>query len=46
MEKGEFMEAFFDKGRFRGRMEKTPVKVILDESAALLGAAWYAKEMS
>jgi glucokinase len=46
MLKGEFMEAFLDKGRFRGLLEKMPVKVILDESAALLGAAWYAKEMS
>ncbi|MCL1926767.1 MAG: glucokinase [Syntrophorhabdaceae bacterium] len=46
MEKGEFMEAFLDKGRFREHLEKVPVKVILDESAALLGAARYAKEMS
>ena len=46
MAKGEFMETFLDKGRFRGRLEQMPVKVILDESAALLGAAWYAKEMS
>ena len=46
MEKGEFMEAFLDKGRFREHLEKAPVKVILDEYAALLGAAWYAKKMS
>ena len=46
MLEGEFMQAFLDKGRFRGLLEKMPVKVILDESAALLGAAWYAKEMS
>ncbi len=37
--KGEFLEAFLDKGRFRGFLEKVPVKVILDETAALLGAA-------
>ena len=46
MKKGEFMESFLDKGRFREHLEKMPVKVILDESAALLGAARYAKEMS
>ena len=46
MEEGEFLEAFLDKGRFREHLEKVPVKVILDESAALLGAARYAKEMS
>ncbi len=40
--KGEFLEAFLDKGRFRGFLEKVPVKVILDESAALLGAARFA----
>jgi glucokinase len=44
--KGEFLEAFVDKGRFRAYLEKVPVKVILDESSPLLGAAWYAKEMS
>ena len=46
MGKGEFLEAFLDKGRFREHLEKVPVKVILDESAALFGAARYAKEMS
>jgi len=40
--KGEFLKAFLDKGRFRGFLEKVPVKVILDESAALLGAARFA----
>jgi glucokinase len=42
--KGEFLDAFLDKGRFRGFLEKVPVKVILDETAALLGAARFAKE--
>ena len=36
---GAFIEAFLDKGRFRHFLEKVPVKVILDETAALLGAA-------
>jgi glucokinase len=42
---GEFLEAFLDKGRFRGFLERVPVKVILDETAALLGAARYAQVM-
>ncbi|MBW1800424.1 MAG: glucokinase [Deltaproteobacteria bacterium] len=36
---GTFMEAFLDKGRFKDVMEKIPVRVILDDRAALLGAA-------
>lgn len=40
---GDFLEAFRDKGRFRGFLEKIPVKVVLDETAALLGAARYAQ---
>ncbi len=42
LSRGEFLEAFQDKGRFRGFLENVPVKVILDESAALLGAARFA----
>jgi glucokinase len=34
-----FMESFTDKGRFRTLMEKIPVYVILNDKAALLGAA-------
>lgn len=44
LSKGGFHEAFLDKGRFRGFLEKVPVKVILDESAALEGAARFARE--
>jgi glucokinase len=36
---GAFMRAFVDKGRFRARLERIPVRVILNEKAALLGAA-------
>ncbi len=39
---GEFLEAFLDKGRFREFLAAVPVKVILDDTAALLGAAQYA----
>jgi glucokinase len=37
-----FLEAFHDKGRFRGLLESVPVRVILNEGTALRGAAWHA----
>ena len=37
-----FMEAFTNKGRFKGFLEKIPVKVILNDKAALIGAAYCA----
>ncbi len=37
-----FIHAFNDKGRLSGLMESMPVKVILNDQAALLGAARYA----
>jgi glucokinase len=36
---GAFMKAFTDKGRFKDLLEKIPVRVILNDKAALLGAA-------
>ena len=36
---GVFMKAFTDKGRFQSFLEKIPVRVILNERAAMLGAA-------
>ena len=38
----EFMESFSDKGRMRDLLETIPVKVILNEETALLGAARFA----
>ena len=37
-----FMKAFVNKGRFRRFLEKVPVKVILNDKAALIGAAYCA----
>ncbi|MGH8397004.1 MAG: glucokinase [Gammaproteobacteria bacterium] len=37
-----FLEAFFAKGRMRTLVEQIPVRVILNDKAALLGAANYA----
>lgn len=43
LESGNFMRAFVDKGRFDTLLKQIPVKVILNEDTALLGAAEYAK---
>ncbi|MBU0987765.1 MAG: glucokinase [Proteobacteria bacterium] len=39
LQKDTFMAAFTRKGRFKGLLEKIPVKVIQNDTAALLGAA-------
>jgi glucokinase len=40
---GKFMEAFLDKGRLSPMLQTIPVRVILDDTCALLGAAAYAE---
>jgi glucokinase len=40
---GGFVEAYLDKGRLARVVEAMPVRVILDETCALLGAAAYAE---
>jgi glucokinase len=44
LEEGVFMRAFVDKGRFRDVLEQIPVRVILNDKTALLGAALDAVE--
>ena len=39
---GEFLSSYLDKGRFKGLLETIPIKVILNDQAALLGAGNYA----
>ena len=39
LEEGAFMRAFVDKGRLSGLLEQIPVRVILNDRTALLGAA-------
>jgi glucokinase len=39
---GTFMRAFVDKGRYTDFMAAIPVRVVLNEQAALRGAAYYA----
>lgn len=42
LEDGSFIRAFTDKGRFSDFLSNIPVQVVLNEEAALLGAAHYA----
>ncbi len=42
---GPFIKSFTNKGRFKDFMEKIPVKVILNDRAAILGAAHCALEI-
>ncbi len=43
MRDGAFMQAFVDKGRLSELLEHTPVHIILESRAALMGAAAYAE---
>ena len=42
LEKGPFLDAFRNKGRFRGLLEGIGIRVLLDERTAMLGAARFA----
>jgi glucokinase len=42
LQAGHFMATFNAKGRFETFMERIPVRVILNDRAALMGAAYYA----
>ena len=44
MTDGTFMRAFVDKGRMGPLLERIPVRVIVNDKAALLGAARVAAE--
>jgi len=41
---GGFMKSFLDKGRFHTLLESIPVRIILNDLTALLGAAEYARQ--
>jgi glucokinase len=43
---GTFIKAFKEKGRLTSIVERIPVKVLMNDRAALLGAAAYAAKMS
>lgn len=45
MQEGSFMRAFLDKGRLNEILERIPVRISLNEEAALLGAAHLAASM-
>ena len=44
LRRGQFLAAFRDKGRMGNLLSRVPVAVILDPTAPLLGAAWFAVE--
>ncbi|GAB5605356.1 glucokinase [Sideroxyarcus sp. TK5] len=44
LESGVFLDAFFDKGRMRPLLEAVPVRVILNDRAALYGPALFAAQ--
>ncbi len=46
LRRGGFMDAFLDKGRMRPLLAAMPVRVIMREDAALLGAARYAARLA
>ena len=46
LQEGPFMRAFVDKGRFSGLLSQIPVQVILNDRAALIGAAVCALDKS
>jgi glucokinase len=46
LQDGVFLEAFRDKGRFRDLLGSIPVRVILDDRAALIGAARIARALA
>jgi glucokinase len=39
LQDGSFLESYLDKGRLRSLVEKIPVRVVMNDDAALLGAA-------
>ena len=43
LKNGTFTQAFVDKGRLSSMVESVPIRVILDDTCALLGAAAYAE---
>jgi len=43
MQNGAFLQAFLDKGRLSPLLENIPVRIILDDTCALLGAAAFAE---
>lgn len=43
LQNGFFIQAFLDKGRLSALLQSIPVRVILDDTCALLGAAAYAE---
>lgn len=46
LQEGDFLKAFVNKGRLSSVLTQIPIKVVLNDKTALLGAAQFAKEVS
>jgi glucokinase len=46
MKQGAFLSSFSDKGRFKNLLESIPIWVILNDKAALLGAAYFSSRLT
>jgi glucokinase len=44
MKESSFVSSFLSKGRFSGLLRKVPIKIILNERAPLLGAAYFSRK--
>jgi glucokinase len=44
LKSGSFIEAFLDKGRLRGLMERIPVWAVVNEDVSIIGAAGFAEQ--
>jgi glucokinase len=45
LQRGEFLEGFLAKGRFRTALEKFPIKVCTQPEVVLLGALHFAQKI-
>lgn len=43
LREGEFVRSFCDKGRFKSLLEAIPIRVVLNDNTALLGAGYFAE---
>ncbi|NGX50981.1 MAG: Glucokinase [Chlamydiae bacterium] len=45
IKRGDFLSSFTDKGRFKELLSAIPIRVVLNDKTALLGATYYAKQL-
>lgn len=45
LQNGTFLQSFLDKGRMKQALESIPIHVVLNDAAALRGAAWWGNQL-